>query len=460
MKPNQQESVCVVDHNDYNKNNDMPLDNQQFGSWEETIPNYGQRPILSNTLRMMISIGSSVLIKKEGRNGVDEQNDDDVIVATIVSYQSETEVTCLMYKSIDELDCRSMISRMSIGVGYGLREVLKTKQKIVVSIDEVIDFAFIFQIRNLEDDCINYGGISNCYLLRFQAEDGIINDVEHHQRFPCDSPQHRMHQSTMATIWHGISCLQDSLWKVLNSAAERQVPIVRVPVNIDCTLMQYIEYRSDVVVAAVTLKQSGRLSFTTLKGMKRSTKKAKRKLKLRRFETVEQLGILRKIIGDSCTIGIRRRRPKLGFTDRLQMNNGINIIVGSENEPTTKKQVYHESIDFVSDERETYMMVRYVSYLYNSKGITNEFRNVTSNDYVAYMLSSIDPMVNAIKYKDNVRVGQIFGRGENAVLQVKSIDENVAVLTYLQPEEYVGKEIYETNFEGLRNEIRQYNSID
>lgn len=52
------------------------------------------------------------------------------------------------------------------------------------------------------------------------------------------------------------------------------------------------------------------------------------------------------------------------------------------NQLTTKRYIYHDSIDFVFDEYDMYMIVRYDCYNYNQMGLTNEHSDETSNDYV------------------------------------------------------------------------------
>ena len=429
----------------------MALD-KYFDSWDLTTPHYELQPMCSKILRMMVSIGSSVLIRTESNN------EKEVTIATIVSYTSDSEIVCVCYETIDK--CKISVSPITSGIGYGLQEVVKTKNKIVVKINDIIDYAFIFEINNLDEYVIDFGGICNCYLVRYQYDNNELLEIQNFLSFPCDSSHHQFwERSSMAIIWNGICCLQDTLWKVLNSVSEKQVMSVRVPLRIDSILLEYLRYRSLGVVTQQTLRIHGRRRTITIKGMKRYTKRANRKVSLLRFETVNHFNILRAIIGDACTIGVRRRRPKLGCNDKLQFNDAINLILGSDNIATTKQHVCHESIDIVTDQYESYMCVRYSCYLYNNKGLCNEVKNVITNDYISYMLSSIK-MNDNNNLNQNVRVGQYLSRGENVILQVASIDNGVARLVYLEPNEVAGTEIFENNLDVLFNEIKQYNSVN
>lgn len=437
----------------------MALDNQ-FDSWDLTTPHYELEPIRSRKLRMMISIGTSVIVKQGNPITNENNEDDEVTIATIVSLASDSKIVCVTYQTIDKLSSNTSISPIPIGVGYGLQEVVKTRNKIIVTIEDVVDFAFIFRINNLDEDVIEYGGIRNCFLLRYQYENDQLEDVQHFLCFPCDSCHHTFwDRSSMAIVWHGICCVQDALWKALNSVSERQVTSVRVPLRIDALLMEYLRYRCEGVVTQQSLKVPGRRRTITIKGMKRYTKRAKRNVSMLRFETASHLNLLRKIIGDACTIGVRRRRPKLGCSDQIRFNDAINLILGSENMATTKQHVCHNSIDIVTDQYESYMCVRYSCYLYNDKGLSNEFTNVTADEYISYMMSSINYNIKHNTSR-SVRVGQYFSRGENTLLQVASIENGAARIVYLEPDDIFGKELIETNLDALSNEIKQYNSIE
>lgn len=439
-------------------------------SWESTKPSYAQYPLVVHKMRMMASVGSHVVI--EVSTDVDKQlmsdyTRDGIMIATIVSYTSETNITCVVYKvgEVNELANNNLIPIQS-GSGYGLQELMKTKYTVVVSEKDIIDYAFIFTLEDIEEDLINFYGITNCYLLRFQIDDGIIIDIINYLTFPCESDDYYFSQrSYHAKIWYGICKIQDALWKVMNSQSERQVTVVRVPLSIEDITLDYIAYRCVGGVNKVKINTRGRIRSITTKGLKRKSGRARNKLHLLRFETTAQMLLLRSIIGSTSTVGIRRRRPKLGCTDKLDYNNTINLILGIDNDDvqqnalTVHKYIHHDSIDLVADEYESYMVVRYDSYIYNHHGISNEMIDVSNNTYVNEVTSAISQ--NTINENDrysSIRVGQILSRGEHCLFEISSVTPDHAVLRYVDPEEMAGQEIIERDFTLLDQQIQDYNS--
>jgi hypothetical protein len=419
-------------------------------SWDSTQPSYGQYPILVRHLRMMVSVGTNVVVnvdERPDRERLLEFSGDGKLIATIVSYESDADIICVLYQLAEATSAlpNNLPAPIMGGFGYGLKELVKTRYKVVVRREDIIDFAFIFSLQDVEEDAINYFGITNCYLLRFQVDNGLHEDVIDYIKFPCESDEYLLDdRSISANIWCGICRIQDAMWRVMNSESERQVPIVRVPVLIDTVTLNYLEYRSRGVVEKRSIK-SRQIRSLTHKGAKRGTYRARNEAHLMRYETQSQLAVLRKIIGNSCTFGIRRRRPKLGREDQLEYNNTLNIIIGinDENNPqaalTTPKYIYHDSVDIVVDTRQSYMIVRYEGYNYNGSGVTNESTDLNNNEYVSDIMSGV---CKVPKRNKPIRVGQIFGRGEDILLRVVTINAETAVLRYLEPEHIAGQEIY------------------
>jgi hypothetical protein len=249
----------------------------------------------------------------------------------------------------------------------------------------------------------------------------------------------------------------------MNTASERQATSVRVLLPIDETTLEYIRYRCYGEVKKVLMKSRTKIRSFTANGMKRYTKRAKRKLYLLRFETENQLNALRKIIGDTCTIGIRRRRPKVNTMDKLTLNNTINLLHAKENldsnELTCSQHISHNSIDFLTDQYETYMVVRYHRYTFNDRGVTNAHSNVTDSNYVVSIMSSLNDMhVSGESTHNNVRLGQIFSREEDVVMEVTFVNDEYAVLTCIEPDDRVGDEVIERDLELLYNQICAYNN--
>jgi hypothetical protein len=128
----------------------------------------------------------------------------------------------------------------------------------------------------------------------------------------------------------------------------------------------------------------------TTKGLKRSTLRENHKIKptMLRFETFNQLKCLRSILGNSVTIGVRKRRPKLHESDTLLPPTTLNIVVGKDennNQPTALTR-----IDFINNQKESHLIVLYDDYNlnHNATRLTNRDDNdIINNSFIKYMIT-------------------------------------------------------------------------
>lgn len=89
---------------------------------------------------------------------------------------------------------------------------MKTKYKTTASVDKILDIAFVFSVEDINDDVSTAYGISNLYLLRFQADERTYKPVQGHHKFACKSPNRYLNRSlTSVVIWYGICRIQDVL---------------------------------------------------------------------------------------------------------------------------------------------------------------------------------------------------------------------------------------------------------
>lgn len=228
-------------------------------SWESTYPNYLQSTIAVKNMRMNISVGSHVVVKVKTpleSNIISEYAIGGTIVVTIVSYTSDDNISCVLFRNAQSVkQSYNIPSPIMSGLGYGMNELFRTKYQVVISVDDIIDYAFIFSHDDIEQDVISYYGICHAYLVRFQFDNGVVEPVEGFFKFPCESEPERFYErSHVAKIWYGVTRIQDGLWKVMNSESERQVMVVRVPLNIDEGVLDYIVYRCNGEVKKNVMK--------------------------------------------------------------------------------------------------------------------------------------------------------------------------------------------------------------
>jgi hypothetical protein len=163
----------------------------QAVSWEATLPNYGHYPFYAKSMKTFLSVGSNVVIKIKSEADeklLSEFCLDGTVIATLLSYSSEDEITCVIYQHAELLQpCSNPPLPLMSGPSYGLQEIVKTRNKVVVSANDIVDHAFVFTTTDVEADVINFYGITNCYLLRYQCDNGTKEDIAEHAKFPCES---------------------------------------------------------------------------------------------------------------------------------------------------------------------------------------------------------------------------------------------------------------------------------
>lgn len=158
---------------------------------------------------------------------------EDRVVARIIDYDGD-QVVCNLFDLLDPSKSLSCDSRNA----YGMKEIIQTRKKQIITINKVFDFAFVFTLAEVDGGFVNHGGITNCFLIRYRSQNNVLQDIGRTYTFPCESPMHiHFRKSTSRIIWNGIMSLQDVLWKVLNTETQKQLTYSdKIPVNLDTTL--------------------------------------------------------------------------------------------------------------------------------------------------------------------------------------------------------------------------------
>lgn len=202
-----------------------------------------------------------------------------------------------------------------------------------------------------------------------------VERVGYSYTFPCQIPLHIFFRSSTAlTIWNGIIIIQDVLWKIMNTESPKQVmQSDKIPALINNTLWDYLIYRCSSVVKVRNMKGViGKIRGNTMYGLKRRSMKVERNPCAMRFQTKQQITVLRQIFGDFSTLGCRRRRPKLNCEETLNHNNKINVMLGVEEEEVPfRNKTSQTCVDIGRDDIGCYVQVVYDSYVYSADRLLN-----------------------------------------------------------------------------------------
>jgi hypothetical protein len=287
-------------------------------------PKFERYPFPAPKLGMMVCVGSYVIL--EG-SVIEEQNcklrnHDGKVIVRVTSYDGRTDTICgnvlvLLSSVSEEADGKdafgNYLHRIQTGFSSGITELVGSRYNIVASKEDIIDLCFVFHI----DDCKigrAFGqGIKNCYIIRYQYKLNEFNNLqlEPMQYQSCFPSEYNRFKSIIgpcshSLLWNSISKVQDTIWKVLNRSSEKQQNYCKVDINFDSLFWNYLLHRTEDVVKVTTVPSKYRRPNTS-KGMKRKTVAVPQKTTILRFQTKKQLSVLRSILGNSSTIGVRKK---------------------------------------------------------------------------------------------------------------------------------------------------------
>jgi hypothetical protein len=342
-------------------------------SWEDAEPLYAQPPIYVASLKAYLSVGSFVIFK------VDEEGEKKKIGRIVrreaknhvLSLQQETLVMNI-FLHLSDMPFATQVMRETAGEAAGVVEVVQTFEQITVSAASISNVSFVFSAKRMHATNVVCAGIDNCFYCRFRSDQTQIGNLV---TFPSHHPDH--HHIVICyplRIWNAIEQLRDSIAKLLNRTGEKQgaehcrhyVRLIFPPEG-----WYYLMYKlgDDSVISRLSISRS--LRFRILHGMVGSKKSIERSAELIRFETEDQLTSLRKLLGSTITYGFREKKPRVGTTKRIAENWAVHVISGADTVedpfvPFTKK----EGIDFIYDQIELKVVLRYHKYLFTTQHST------------------------------------------------------------------------------------------
>jgi hypothetical protein len=363
-------------------------------------PSYESFPFYVSKFRTMMSIGTSVILScnfnESEQYSIDGlYPDKKVIIATILKYKQESStIRVNLWQSPLSVKGNQQLQSFSVGLAAGLTELVQTCAVVEISASSILDIAFLFK-----EDEINSGkalcqGIRNCFVVRYNYNNGIYsNDVNFHT-FPSHHPHHLYFNTCyLYRIWSCISMIQDIIWMSLNKATEKQSKFGEsTRFRIDQEMIDYLVLQSFNVVPIQSIKSPVRIRATTMKGLRRVAFRVHWDACILRYETENQLSNLRSIIGIATTVGMQKRRPKLALPDKITFNDPFHLILGSNHvEVPMKIRTNRPGIDIIYNKQQCLISVRYTKYIYNDNFINNTNKNskISESVFVKDMMSGI-----------------------------------------------------------------------
>ena len=375
------------------------------------VPLINTKPFTAPQLQFMIYVGAYVVLNGNYTLNQKFKNEDGNVVVKVISYDPNTDVlhgNVLMDLSnvVDDVyrtdSLGNNIQPIDTGLAAGITEVVTSTNYVVAKPENIVDICFVFHMDDVDNGLVNGQGIRNCYLCRFhyistQSDDKFLHPIENHESsFPSELREYKGLDSkdcTSSILWYRLSDLQDDVFRALNRWGGQQPNKYKLKFPFGNILWAYIKHCTKGVVEETTLSSRGYCRPMTTKGIRRQTVRARRPKPstMLRFENYDQLNCLRRILGNSITLGVRKRKPKLGESDIVQPLTTINIIIGNNGEAGNNNGRVVTKIDFVNNLKDPHIMLYYDDYTFsrNSKKLVNrDDENIIENEFIKYMLIS------------------------------------------------------------------------
>ena len=384
---------------------------EMYTSQQVLPPQVNTDPFKAPHIELQTYVGSYVVLCGIRMSDCELKNRQGRVVIRVISYDAHTNMLCgnvmmllaVVYDEVGGTDSLgNSIETLETGIAAGICEVVSTCTYVVATPEDIMDVCFVFHVDDVENGIVNGQGIYNCYVYRYHYSvitvDGEntkqLTVQEYVPCFPCEVESYRANKSkycTASNLWYSMSNLQDEMFRILNRYGDRQQNRYRQKFPFGEVFWDYLKFRTRGVVTEVEVPSHQYRSMLT-QGIRRHTVRVKNKRQrtyMLRFESTQQLECLRNILGNTVTIGVRKRRPKIDASDTVRPSTILNVVAGRDNPDDNDCSVTR--IDFVNNTHDAHILVLYEDYILNSnaKKLTNrDDKDIFNNQFIKYMLLS------------------------------------------------------------------------
>tara|TARA_B110000238_G_scaffold189937_1_gene222582 strand:- start:107 stop:1363 length:1257 start_codon:yes stop_codon:yes gene_type:complete len=219
-----------------------------------------------------------------------------------------------------------------------LRNVSQCKQAIWLNVDCIIDIAFVFLRKEVEDLTYVIQGRTDCWVTVTRADAS-----EYPLTFSSFPP---LPNSIPRAVWDGTTRVRVLLRKMLSSTRQDQGNYAthKDKVYVDYNTWAYLYRRFGRLHAdfEVTMMESSLITHEILPGLVSTTKRRFRKVETVSFRGLNGERAINELFGQAATVGVRQRRPKVADPPRtLLVNDAVNYLCVDENEVSVRFQYTH-----------------------------------------------------------------------------------------------------------------------
>ena len=334
--------------------------------WDSYVPRVTECPVYCQSVQAYLSPGTHVLfLVKETGEMVQK-------VGMIIGTRSkEQEGSALEINVLDPLAGAGLsIPALTDPARHNMVEVVQTQVSIWINPSQVRNIAFVFVESALAEEHTTNGcqGIANVFLIRFRQDQSRVGP----SMKPFSSSHFEYHSSDCYALrqFLFLDRLRTAFTKLLGRYSMLQGDFVRndhsvtmLPENWQYLLLN-IGRDCAQHMHLTTKKRSLRVLEP---GMLLTAVRASYACELLRLETKDDLDALCKgLLGEMSLYEVRKRKPAVISPDRLQENDSLNVIIGSEHrEEQFIMRTGETGVDFLFDKVQTLrIFVRYKRYQY------------------------------------------------------------------------------------------------
>jgi hypothetical protein len=406
-----------------------------------TEPFYEQQPLFVENLQGYVHFGSFVKMT------IPAQNSDvgiEVVVRLIRRRQSSGHII---------VECYKPIKRSSAVLGSAINLVVELYQSstgwMVLHLEKYIkSIVFVFSPSIFEELANEWSiGMKNLFFVKKKSilvdELDVGNFVDLEKKvspFPSQAPISKYVTCLPHEIWNGLEQMHRMMSSIMNRRAESQGEYCSASEKqfFGCLAapnsFAQLSRQSRMVVKL--LETSSSIAHTDPCGLSRKKSKYTTDALFVRFETKEQLEILKNILGSTVTCGLRKMAPKSGESKHLLTNDAINIVVGAEEEEIPyRRRTARRGVDFLITTTYVKVVVRYEKYLY---------KRLRNGDIIACPDDNLVQMIRCYRDKDlgsndenenpsKVEVGDYFSYNDEFCKVVAVTDAYVEVSVVSPP---------------------------
>lgn len=309
--------------------------------------------------------------------------------------------------------------------------------------------AFVF-------DAISATALSDCsrmwntFLCRYRiSEGGVASSYE-----TLTTDRSTFGSNYHDDVWNGICLVQDALRRLLNRMSQSQGLHCKAHSPTNCFQSSVWHYFVRYLDGKVEVKAvpGRRIRQRLLPGLSTECFKEAHEINILRFDTPDKMKLFRDLFGNTSTVGIRRRKPKLNTTNHLRANDILNVIQFPEAHPEAfSRYTNFPGIDLIFAGAPTntiQVAVRYSKHIFNPR----ETINCAS---LRSIIEFATPNTGAVNTLPAIALGSLFEHG-NMLLEAVMFDSGTIRTRVKHPRSQLGNMITFRDIEYVKTQVEKY----